>query len=168
MTGTAEQRAMPVAVLMRRREVGRGPWRTETWEATGVVTGEAATRDAPGPHAAVREEGSGQVTQVLWCGLALELHVDEAESYDHNLRSPQPSLFVVCHLDEAALPPLRPILVSASQDEAGAYLEAEAEVFAVPMPAEIGARLERYVLDHYRPAPRAKRRRRPWHAGERG
>jgi hypothetical protein len=54
------------------------------------------------------------------------------------------------------------LLVSASFDEAHAYLEAEGDAEAVPMPPEIYQWVERFVLKHYVPERKVKRKRRNW------
>ena len=90
---------------------------------------------------------------------------DAAESYWHTLVGRRPSLYVACRgdLDGA----MKPCTVSADYDEAGAYMEADDTVFAVPIPPEVYRWLEAFVLRHYRPAPPRKRRRADWSGGER-
>jgi hypothetical protein len=53
-------------------------------------------------------------------------------------------------------------MVTLSYDEAAAYTEVEEEVFAVPMPPEVYRWVENYVLEHYVPEKRRKRKRVDW------
>jgi len=93
------------------------------------------------------------------------LYVDECESYYHNLLAKTPRCYVIARRDEDAVPV--PFLVSLSFDEAHAYLEADDEVFEVDMPPEIYRWTEAFVLHHYTPEKRVKRKRQNWR-GEAG
>ena len=65
-----------------------------------------------------------------------------------------PRLFVVCFLDDEAeeeAGELVPVLVTASQDEAGAHMESDDPVFAVPMPEGVHRWVEAYVVANYEP-----------------
>jgi hypothetical protein len=60
----------------------------------------------------------------------------------------------------------RPFLVSLSFDEANAYLETDdVDVFPVAMPPELYRWIEAFVLAHYVPEPRRKRKRDDWREG---
>jgi len=107
-----------------------------------------------------RVRSSAQGDDYLWSGLSIRLYQDEIESYYYNLLAKEPALYVICSKDEQGA--LQPLQVSASFDEANAYLGGEGDVAAVPMPPEIYRWLERYVLIHYAPEPRRKRRRDNW------
>ena len=105
----------------------------------------------------------------MWSGLALELFRDVCEGYWYNLKSERPSLFVVCYLDEESDDPstaLIPAIVTADQDEASAHLESDDPVFSVPMPDKVHQWVERFVVEHYRPEIKRKRRRRDWTRGQ--
>ena len=54
-------------------------------------------------------------------------------------------------------------LLTLSFDEAHAYLEGDENLYTVPMPPEIYRWVEAYVLAHYVPEKRTKRKRRDWH-----
>ncbi len=90
----------------------------------------------------------------------MRLHKDEVQSYYHNLMAENPKVFVISNCGEAGVP--QPFLVSASFDEAHAYLEAEGEVEALPMPPEICRWIEGFVVSHYIPERKIKRKRRNW------
>ena len=145
---------VPVGVMVEHGVVERGKWLMPRYTVLGVVAGESLAAPEPG-FTVVREEGHLQ--QRLWRGLELWLYPDSAESYWYNLTAEKPALFVVCRDDEGEF---RPVVVTANHDEAAAYGEVDDLVYTVDIPPEVHQRLERYVVDHYRPEPRKKRRRR--------
>ena len=67
---------------------------------------------------------------------------------------------VIADPDEGEGP--QPTMVSLSFDEAHAYLESEQEVFAVPVPPEIYRWAEAFVLSHYVPEKKIKRKLKNW------
>jgi hypothetical protein len=152
-----EECQFPVSVVMERRLAHHGPWSYPRWTAVGVVAGEAIGTGMN--HRRVRLDDDG-AEQVLWSGLRLALHRDAAESYWYNLVGKQPSLFIACRADPDG--ELTPWVVTADYDEAGAYMEADDTVFALPMPPEIHRWLEEYVMANYHPVPPTKRQRKRW------
>jgi len=151
-----------VSVLMQRRPATvNKPWLSHIWRVAGVVVNSrigATVRQGQ----QVRSGAEGE--DYLWDGLTIRLYKDEVESYYHNLTAPSPSVYVIMATNEQGIP--EPLTVSASFDEANAYLEAEGEVEGVPMPAEIYQWLEQYVIAHYVPERRTKRKRRNWNENE--
>lgn len=139
----------PVTVLMEVRPVHGSRWITQSWAAVGVVVGE---RGSTGWRQARESDESG-VRELLFAGLHVRLHADECESYYHNLLSETPKLFVIAREDAVSGRP-QPFQVTASFDEAHAYLEAEESVYEVPVPPEIYRAVEAFVLEHYVPEPR--------------
>ena len=101
--------------------------------------------------------------QFLWTGFAINLHTDAAESYYFNLMGEKPSVFVVCRLEHGRL---QPFLVTCSYDEADAYMEVDESVSAVAMPPEIYRWCEAFVLAHYVPEKKRKRKRDNWKQGD--
>jgi hypothetical protein len=149
----------PVAVLMKRRPApSERPWMGRTWRILGVVASSAAQESEVGGLRRVRQSEDGE--DFIWSGLEMRLFKDEAESYYYNLMAKNPSVFVITTPDERGAP--QPLLVSASFDEAHAYLEAEGDAEAVSMPPEIYQWVERFVIRHYVPERRVKRKRRNW------
>ncbi|MEA3275109.1 MAG: DUF3305 domain-containing protein [Pseudomonadota bacterium] len=122
-------------------------------EVVGVVAG-----DRGGDDRLLRSDGAGE--QVLCPGFQLRLYKDEAESYYMNLTGERPSVFVVCQAAEDESP--RPVLVTLSYDEASSYMEVEDAVFSVPMPPEIYRWVETFVLEHYTPERKKKRKLDNW------
>lgn len=151
----------PVAVVMEWRSAQVGRWTSERWEAIAVVARQSVSDDG---LMRTRINSETARVQYLWTGFVLELFKDSAESYWYNLLGQTPSLFVVCHPDEDEdeSEGLVPILVTASQDEAAAHLEADEEVYSVPMPRVIYEWVERYVVENYVPQEKKKRRRKNW------
>jgi hypothetical protein len=152
------QRDMPVQILFECRPAEIGKWIDHVWDAVGVVVGEL-----PPDH---REEepvwsDESGVQQFLVGGLRLQLHVDECESYYHNLMSPEPRCYIVAHVEDSNDRP-RPFVVSMSFDEAHAYLEGEEEIYSVGIPPVIYQWTEAFVLSFYAPEQRRKRKRVDW------
>ena len=148
--------AFQVAVLMERRP-GVTRWQPFSWTAVGLLAGEVAAsgQDEPAPMPA--DEGR---ERALWRGYKVKLHADEAESYYFNLMSASPQAFVVMRDDENGR--RKPDLVTLCFDEANAYTEGDEEVHNVPMPPELAKWLEAFVIAHYVPEKRIKRKRRSW------
>lgn len=151
--------AIPVSVVMQREEYQDHVWSYPRWQVLGVVAGQEVAH-ADLKRTLVRCDDTYQ--EYLWSGFTVELFKDSAESYYYNLVGNNPSLFVICREEEDG--GLAPFLVTANQDEAGAHMEADDAVFSVTMPAEVYKWLERYVVEHYVPQQRKKRKRKDWHS----
>jgi hypothetical protein len=149
----------PVAVLVAREALRDNPWQSERWRVVGLVAGQAAA--GPAGRSVVRADADA--TQFLDTGLTLALYRDEVESYYHNLMSPVPSVFVVCQPEDSGA--LRTIHVTPSHDAAEAYMQGDGQVFPVAMPPEVYRWVEAYVLEHYVPEQRQKRKREAWNEG---
>jgi hypothetical protein len=67
---------------------------------------------------------------------------------------------VIAHHEENDTPV--PFLVSMSFDEAHAYLESDEEVYDVDIPPELYCWTEAFLLCHYAPEKRVKRKRQNW------
>ena len=167
MAGTIEERAVaskfPVSVIMERRRIIGNPWATEGWTALGVTVGRVAAAGGQNPVPLV---SGPDATQFLWSGLTLQFFPDEAESYYHNLTVEVPGCYVVVRPQEDGTP--EPILVTVSFDAAAAYQEGGETVYSVPLPPELYLAAEAFVLAHYVPEPRRKRKRDDWKGGGRG
>ena len=157
---------IPVSVLVEHRQVSAGRWTQPQWDARAVVAGMRIVESSPECTLVSRAR---DCETYMWSGLVLELFRDVCEGYWYNLKSGRPSLFVVCYLDEESDDPsaaLTPAIVTADQDEAGAHLESDDPVFSVPMPDKVHQWVERFVVEHYRPEMKRKRRRRDWTEGQ--
>ena len=150
------------ASVIMEQSPSDSPWADDKWEAIGVTAG-SADGSQPDVTLIYKEQG---VQRFLNSGFTLRLHVDECESYYHNLMSPTPRCYIVADPDENGVP--TPVLISLSFDEAHAYLEGEAIVYAVDIPAEIYRWCEAFVLQHYVPEKKLKRKLKDWKASENG
>lgn len=150
--------AFPVAVMLQRRPSSNA-WRRDSWRILGVVV--SSQLDGAGKRL-VRSDPDGS-EDYLCSGFQLRLHKDEAESYYYNLLAEQPSLYVVTRPGPHYAP--EPFLVTASFDEAHAYMEAEEDAQPVPMPAELHGWIEAFVINHFVPEQRRKRKRQDWKHG---
>lgn len=152
------RRRFEVSVIMERSEVRRGQWSYPQWTVSGVVAMDSVPT---GGLQKTQIHSDGEVDRYLWTGLSLVLYQDAAESYWYNLQGQQPSLFVVCRAadDDDPNSELVPVLVTADHDEGGAYLEGDDSVFVVPIPQEVYVALERFVVNHYMPQEKRKRKR---------
>ncbi|MEW8506830.1 MAG: DUF3305 domain-containing protein [Candidatus Thiodiazotropha sp.] len=146
-----------VSVVMQQSP-SDSPWLESSWEAVGLIAAGEAVRGSVGKTRQIHREGS--VTRLLYTGFTLKLHQDECESYYYNLLSSQPYCYVVANMDDQGKP--EPFLVSISYDEAHAYLEGDETVYTVPLPAELYRWTEAFVLKHYTPQQRSKRKRNDW------
>lgn len=148
-TGPASTAPYPIAVIMERVKLANR-WGTERWEAKGVV------RDAMPSGSGERViRSSEDLTQVLFPGFTLKLHVDEAEGYYLNITSPQPKIFVMWRLtDENA----RPDRLTVSYHEGARWMDSEEAVAGVALPVDLLPWIAEFVAEHYRPEPRKKTR----------
>ena len=153
----------PVAILIERVPLANR-WVSEQWKVAAVVADSAAA--AP-PRKLVDDASR---TQWYATGHCIELNHTESEGYYLNLSSPQPKVFVmwrspesdgIASDDVAAELKLRPHVVTVSYNEAGRLLDGGEHVDAVPMPPEVFAWMEPFVIEHYKPEPKRKVRRNP-------
>ena len=154
--------SFPISVIMESRP-SDNKWIDEVWDGIGVVAQSGTNKDD------VKVVAQGAVKQVIYGGLKINLHLDECESYYHNLMSPEPGCFIVAreedeHGEETDIP--IPFMVRLRFDEAHAYLEGDDIVYAVPIPPELYLWVEAYILENYSAEKRKKRKRKDWRKGE--
>jgi len=148
---------IPVTVIMQKQPARSTRWVDYIWTAIGVtVSNTEKARDKPDVT-----DMEDDVQLKIFSDHQVTLHVDECDSYYHNLMSPTPHCFIVVRQDEDDDEP-EPFIVSLSFDEAHAYLEGGDEVFAVDIPPEIYLWTENFVLENYCPQQLKKRKRRDW------
>ena len=155
-SGSSPPDHFELSVLMEARR-SQSAWIDEEWSAVGVTAGTQVDAHGGGMQEVSHEKG---VRRLLYPGFRIALHVDECESYYHNLMAPQPSCYVVADIDDNNQPV--PTLVTLSFDEAHAYLEGDQEVYAVDIPPELYRWCEVFVLSHYVPQKKRKRKREDW------
>lgn len=146
-----------VAVMMERSTVTNNPWIDHQWNAVAVTVDSGRPVRAARRLQVYKENG---LVRELHRGFEITLHIDECESYYHNLISEEPRCFVIAMRDESETPV--PKLVTLSFDEAHAYLECEGELFAVEIAPELYRWSEAFVLANYVPEKRRKRKRTDW------
>lgn len=152
---------IPVTVLVECRQARSGRWVEEQWEAVAVVAGEDMGADAAETTLVHQDDES---RRYLWTGLTVMLYRDAGESYWYNLMSGRPYLYVICDKteDEDGAESLVPMLVTADQQEAAGHMETDDWVYSVPMPEQVHQWVERFVVEHYVPAQKKKRKRQNW------
>jgi len=145
----------PVAVILQRTPLVNR-WISERWEPVAVErAADAATADAP---VQIADDGAG--TRWRFGGHAIELHRSEAEGYFLNVTAPDPKIFVMWrHAEGAAVPPVRPEVVTVSYNEAARLMDGGEQVDTVPMLPEILEWMTPFVAEHYKPEPKRKVRR---------
>lgn len=132
-------------------------WVSERWDPVAVL---------PVPLGAATERSPARIRSDATCvqwrfdGHALELHRSEAEGYHLNLDTPEPKVFVAWRAHEdPSDPPVFPVSVTVSYNEAARMMDGGEQVDAVPMPAEVREWMTPFVALHYKPEPRRKVRR---------
>lgn len=150
---------LPVSVILARRN-SHNPWTEHVWSAVGITVGTTSGNREP---EMIREDAEG--AYYLFGGFEVTLHADECESYYYNLVSDSPRAYILAHADSDAVEPV-PFRVSMSFDEAHAYLEGEDQIYAVDVPAELYRWTEAFVIAHYFPERKRKRKLRDWSADE--
>jgi len=154
---------LAVSVVLRITPTPEHRWIDERVETLAVVP--AAAQDsqavAAGDDSTANSEGARIVRHD---GLTIELFPDEAESYYSNLMVDDPRCFVVFRAededDEDAN--YEPFVVTASADLATAYEEGDHKIDAVPLDPALLQTIEAFILMHYVPQKRIKRKRRDW------
>lgn len=150
-----------LAVVMEKQP-STHPWADFRYDALGVVV-----READETRSVTRIYQDGEVEHFLVTGLSLQLHLDECESYYHNLMSPEPGCFIVASQPDSSDEMPVPYLVSLSFDEVHAYLEGDEQIYSVEIPAELYQWAEAYVLTHYVAIKKTKRKLKNWRGTER-
>lgn len=151
---------MYVAVIMEKKP-STHPWADYAYQALGVVM-RGGEEDKSVTRVYQNNDG---VEHYLVTGLVIELFEDECESYYHNLMSPEPGCFIVAEQPEYDEMPV-PYLASLSFDEVHSYLEGDEQVYAVEIPRELYQWAEAYVLTHYVPIKKTKRKLKNWRESE--
>jgi len=147
----------PVSLVLEFQRTETSAWSNGQWQVVAALAGQHGASRRRGAVSLHKDEAC---ERVLCSGYRLTLHRDDAESYYCNLMGEHPGLFVVCSEDNGERP--QPALVTASYGEAASYSETDENVYAVAIPPEIYLWIEAYVLEHYVPEKRRKRKRDNW------
>ena len=153
---------MAVDVIMERVPVA-SHWVSEKWQPAAVIpVGEPIVGGGditPGSPYLVQDVPD----RTRWCfpRCSIDLHPSESEGYFLNMTSPQTGVFVMWRkFDDGDGPPARPVVVTASYDEAARMMDGGEQVDLVPMPQRVHAWVQAFVFEHYSPEPKKKLRRR--------
>lgn len=142
--------------------ISRQRWQVPSWHLYGVAVGSAVSlEDSDGGK--VSETTEGEVFS--WSGYTVKLYKDACERYWHALIGDKPLVYVVCKDDvEDATHghSVEPLLVTVDYDEATAHAETDALVLTKTIPGELYRYMEAFVLEHYKPKPFEKRKRKKW------
>ena len=160
----------PVDVIMERLPL-RNRWVDEKWQPASVVPVGAPGADlevAPGRPELLHESADGATWR--FPGHAIELHRSEGEGYYLNLSTEQPRVFVMWRRAEGdAVPPVFPVIVTVSYNEAARMMDGGAQVDNVAMPVPVREWVQPFMEANYKPEPRKKvRRNDPFAADARG
>jgi len=134
-------------------------WSIDHWSVTGLLPAQASKG-----FERTTLQDDGHLSQYSCRGYDVALYLNDIESYHFNLEGESPWIFVIGEYadaeDEAG--EIVPLLVTLSYGEAASYMETDSLLFNLPIPGEIQLWVERYVLDHYRPVEKKKRKRQRW------
>ena len=134
----------PVSLVLSRQWQQSGQWQYPKWEVV-VLLPQHTTPNADAPdvrHIHTGEDGE----HYLWSGLWLELFRDGLQGYYQNITGMQPSLFVLCHDDDAKTG-LAPTTISANHADAEAHMESDGIVLTTPLVLPFSTWLAEYILD---------------------
>ena len=152
--------SLAIAVVMEKQP-SSNPWADFRYDAIGVVV---RGDEADSSVSCIYKDG--EIEHLLVTGLTLRLHIDECESYYHNLMSPEPGCFIVASQPEDSDDMPLPYLVSLSFDEVHAYLEGDEQIYSVKIPQQLYQWAEAYVLTNYVAIKKTKRKLKNWHDSE--
>lgn len=149
-----DERCCMVSVLLQR-DIATDKWGGVRWRVAGIVPDAttAPTRQLPSCSLARADDAT---RTWLWRGLALRLSPDACDDYLLNLDGGRPLLFVICQPDADG--ELRPVAVSADQQDGADALQFEGSVFECDMPAPIAAWIRAWVPQHWKPSQRKGKR----------
>lgn len=137
------------AVVWRRP--ARSRWLDASWSLLGTLPGLT-------PEALEQAGQGGELIRLP--DMRLNLYRQHCEAYHLNLVSEQPKIYLVCSESGGTL---SPILLTVDFDEAASFMETDELVLDAPLADVLCAWLERFVVAHYVPARRKKRKRTQWH-----
>ena len=155
---------IPVAVEFERVAVA-SRWADSRWQPSRVVPVEGDP-DAADGAAVERVDATDVLERWRFPDQLTEMHPVEAEGYYLNVSTPDPRAFVMWRFREGSEPPVHPVVVTLSYNEAARMMDGGEQVDAVPLDPFLRALLEPFVAAHYRPEPKRKHRRNPIAEGE--
>ena len=148
---------IPVAVEFERVPVA-SRWADSRWQPSRVVPvdGDPDTADE---SAVERLDAEGVLERWRFPGHTTEMHVVESEGYYLNLSAPDPMAFVMWRHRDDGEPPVHPVVVTLSYNEAARMMDGGEQVDPVPLDPRLRAMLEPFVAANYKPEPKRKHKR---------
>lgn len=160
--GSSIRLTLPVTVMLEKRMINHQRWQVPSWNLYGIAVGGAISMEnSTGDK--VSDTADGEVFS--WSGYTVKLYKDACERYWHALIGDKPLVYVVCKDDVDDSPhghTVEPLLVTVDYDEATAHAETDALVLTKTIPGELYRYMEAFVLEHYKPKPFEKRKRKKW------
>lgn len=154
--------SLPVTAVLEKRLIKRQLWQIPSWYLHGVVVGDSLAHQSP-PGQPVGQTEQGELFS--FGGYEVTLYKDACERYWHALIGTKPLVYVVCNeeveSDEHDLP-VEPALITIDYDDAISHAETDGLVLSTDIPGELYRPMEAFVLDHYKPKPFEKRKRKKW------
>ena len=133
-------------------------WADARWQPSRVVMVEGDP-DAADENAVERIDAAGALERWRYPGQVTEMHPTEGEGYWLNLNSPDPRAFVMWRTRDDASPPVYPVVVTLSYNQAARMMDGGEQVDSVPLDPPILAMLFPYTAEHYKPEVRKKHKR---------
>ena len=146
--------SIPVGVVVERRRA-KSVWAEFLWRPVSVFAGKPSAE--PWTALDVQAESA-----LFYAGETLiELHRTESAYYRDNIACETPKLWVVL-APTGSDPPYGLLAVTADPAEGEAFTDAGNNIVeAVPMPRDIVAIVDRFIITHHVERPFIKRRRQP-------
>ncbi|MEO8485728.1 MAG: DUF3305 domain-containing protein [Betaproteobacteria bacterium] len=148
---------IPVVVEFERVAVA-SRWADSRWQLSRVALVDGDP-DAADEAAFERIDAAGALERWRFPGQLTEMHPTEGEGYFLNVTAPDPRAFVMWRMREDGSPPVVPVVVTLSYNQAARMMDGGEQVDSVPLDPPIRAMLEPYVAAHYKPEVRRKHRR---------
>lgn len=148
---------IPVAVEFERVAVA-SRWADSRWQPSRVVP-VGGDPDAADESAVERIDAEGALERWRFPGQATEMHATESEGYFLNLSAPDPRAFVMWRHRDDGEPPVHPVIVTLSYNQAARMMDGGEQVDSVPLDPRLRAMLEPFVAEHYKPEPKRKQKR---------
>jgi hypothetical protein len=142
------------AVILKQASQNR--WIDVSWSLLGTL---------PGLEQQTLNEAANRGELVYLTDMQLQLYPQHCDVYYHNLMSGKPKVYLVCSEEGKDLAPL---LLTIDFDEAASYMETGETVLDAPLADALCVWLEHFVVAHFKPAERKKRKRRKWHDADGG
>ena len=122
---------IPVAVEFERVAVA-SRWADSRWQPSRValVGGDPNEADE---SAVERVDAGGALERWRFPGQLTEMHPTEGEGYCLNLNSPDPRAFVMWRMREGVEPPVVPVIVTLSYNQAARMMDGGEQVDSVPL-----------------------------------